>query len=93
LTFTFVTGGIESAIQQAGAAAGDRDVTVVGGASTFRQCLNAGLADEIHIDIRPLLLGQGLRLFEHLQAVPIELERMGVTQSSLATHLTFRIIK
>lgn len=51
LTFTFVTDGIESAIEQAKKAAGDRDVTVIGGASTAQQCLKAGLADELHIDI------------------------------------------
>jgi dihydrofolate reductase len=64
LTFTFVTDGIENAIAQARAAAGDKDVTVVGGPSTIRQCLSAGLADELHIDVMPVLLGGGLRLFD-----------------------------
>lgn len=60
---------------QAKAAAGHKDVTVVGGASTIQQCLGAGLADELHIDIMPVLLCGGLRLFEALGAEPIQLER------------------
>ncbi|HBY98525.1 MAG: dihydrofolate reductase family protein [Ardenticatenaceae bacterium] len=92
LTFTFVTDGIESAIRQAKAAAGDKNVTVIGGASTVQQCIHAGLADEIHIDIMPLLLGEGLRLFEDLGAEPIELETTRVIESAGVTHLGFRII-
>jgi dihydrofolate reductase len=65
LTITFVTEGIASAIGQAKVAAGDKDVTVIGGASTAQQCIAAGLADEIWIDIMPVLLSDGLRLFEH----------------------------
>ena len=57
LTFTFVADGIQSAIQQARAAAGDKEVNIIGAASTARQCLQAGLADELHIDIMPVLLG------------------------------------
>jgi dihydrofolate reductase len=93
LTFTFVTDGIESAIRQAKAAAGDKNVTVVGGASTVQQCINAGLADELHIDIKPLLLGEGLRLFEHLGPEPIELEIINVMESPDITHLRFRMVK
>ncbi len=70
LTFTFVTDGIESAIRQAKVAAGDKDVSVIGGARTVQQCLQAGLGDELQIDIRPVLLGEGLRLFEHLSMSP-----------------------
>ena len=90
LTFTFVTDGIDSAIRHAKAAAGDKNVTVVGGASTVQQCLTAGLADELHIDIMPLLLGEGLRLFEHLGSEPIELEGIRVIESPGVTHLRFR---
>ena len=65
LTFTFVTDGIASAIKQAKVAAGAKDVTVIGGASTIQQCLQAGLADELQIDIMPvlrrLLIAQGAR--------------------------------
>src|SRR3990172_2770745 len=71
--FTFVTDGVESAIRQARQAAGDKDV-VVCTASILQQCLNAGLMDEIHIDMAPVLLGSGIRLFDHLGIEPIELE-------------------
>jgi len=93
LTFTFVTDGIESAVEQAKAAAGDKDVTVIGGANTLQQCLRAGLADEIHIDIMPMLLGGGLRLFEHIGTEPIELEKIKVIETPTRTHLRFRIVK
>src|SRR5215469_8011619 len=63
LTVTFVTDGIQSAIEQAKAAAGDKHVMVVGGANTAQQCLRAGLVDEIHIGIVPIFLGEGLRFF------------------------------
>jgi dihydrofolate reductase len=93
LTFTFVTDGVESAIEQAKRAAGDKDVTAIGGANTGQQLLKAGLVDEIHIDIMPVLLGEGLRLFEHLGAEPIELEKIGVTEGPMRTSLKFRVIK
>ena len=93
LTFTFVTDGIESAIQKAKAAAGDKDVTVVGGASTAQQCLRAGLADELQIGIVPILLGEGLRFFEHLDSEQIELEQIGVMESPGRTDLRFRIVR
>jgi dihydrofolate reductase len=93
LTLTFVTDGIKSAIQQARAAAGDRNVTVIGGASTAQQCIQAGLVDEIHIDVRPVLLGAGLRFFEHLETVQVELERSRVIESSDFTQLEFRVVK
>lgn len=93
LTFTFVADGIESAIAKANAAAGQRYVTVIGGASTAQQCLRAGLVDEIHIGLRPVLLGAGLRLFEHPEARAIELQRMQVTESATGTELRFRVVK
>jgi dihydrofolate reductase len=93
LTFTFVTDGIESAIRQAKAAAGDKNVTVVGGASTFQQCITAGLADELHIDMMPVLLGEGLRLFESLRAEPIELELIRVAESLRTIGLRFRVAR
>ena len=94
LTFTFVTDGIKSAIGQAKAAAGDKDVTVIGGANTAQQCLNAGLADELHIDIMPVLFGGGLRSFEEVDAQQIKLERITVMQlPGGRTHLRFRIVK
>jgi dihydrofolate reductase len=93
LTFTYVTDGIESAINQAKIAAGDKNVTIVGGASTAQQCLRAGLFDELHIDLRHILLGEGLRFFDDIGATPIELENIGVSESPGATHLTFRVVK
>lgn len=94
LTFTFVTDGIESTIQQAKAAAGDKDVNVIGATSTARQCLHAGLADELHVDIMPVLLGGGLRSFEGAGAEQIQLERIKVMELPQGrTHLEFRILK
>lgn len=90
--FTFVTDGVESAIRQAKEAAGDKDV-VVCTASILQQCLNAGLMDEIHIDVVPLLLGKGVRLFDHLSIEPIELERIRVIEAPGVTHLGFRVVK
>ena len=94
LTFTFVTDGIESAVGQAKAAAGDKDIAVIGGASTAQQCLKAGLADELHIDIMPVLLCGGLRLFEDIGTEQIQLERMkGMESPAGRTHLRFRVVK
>jgi len=94
LTFTFVTDGIESAIEQAKAAAGDKDVTVIGAANTAQQCLNAGLANELHVDIMPVLLGGGLRPFDNVDAQQIKLERIDVMELPAGrTHLEFRIVK
>jgi dihydrofolate reductase len=94
LTFTFVTDGIESAIQQAKAVAGEQDVTIIGGARTAQQCLKAGLADELHIDIMPVLLCGGLRLFEAGDTEQIQLSRMRVIELPAGrTHLRFRVEK
>jgi len=90
--FTFVTDGVESAIRQAKKAAGDKDV-VVCTASILQQCLNAGLMDEIHIDVAPLLLGKGVRLFDHLDIDPVTLERIRVIEAPGVTHLGFRVVK
>ena len=93
LTFTFVTDGIESAIAQAKAAAGDKHVMVIGGANTAQQCLRAGLVDEIHIGIVPVLFGEGLRFFEPLGNEQMELERTRVFESPTRTDLWFRVVK
>jgi dihydrofolate reductase len=90
--FTFVTGGVESAVEQARAVAGDKNVAV-GAASIAQQCIRAGLLDEIHVDLVPVLLGGGVRLFEHLGAEPIELESPRVIAARGVTHLTFRVVK
>ena len=93
LSFTFVTDGIESAIEKAKAAAGDKYVTVIGGANTAQQCIQAGLLDEIQIGIVPVLLGEGLRLFEHIGTEQIELESTRVIESPGRTDLRFRVVK
>ena len=93
LTFTFVTDGVESTIKRAKIAAGDKDVTIVGGADIATQCLNAGLVDEIHMDIMPVLFGNGLRPFENINEKVITLEKMSIFESPVRTHLRFRVIK
>jgi len=94
LTLTFVTDGIESAIKQAKVAAGDKDVTIIGAANTTRQCIGARLTDELHIDIMPVLLGGGLRLFEDNGMEPVQLERLKVMElPGGRTHLRFRFVK
>jgi dihydrofolate reductase len=94
LTFTFVTDGLESAIRQAKVAAGDKDVNIIGASSTAQQCLKAGLADELHVDIMPVLLCGGLRLFENISAKQIQLERIKVMElPGGRTHLRFRFLK
>ncbi len=90
--FTFVTDGIESAVEQAKALAGEKDVAV-GAASIVQQCMRAGLLDEIHIDLVPVLLVGGVRLFDHLGRTPIELESTRVIEAPGVTHLTFRVLK
>ena len=90
--FTFVTDGVESAVEQAQAVAGDKNVAV-GAASIVQQSLKAGLLDEVHLDMVPILLGDGVRLFDRLGATPIELERTRVIEAPGVTHLTFRVVK
>ena len=90
--FTFVTDGLESALEQAKAVAGDKDVGV-GAANLVQQCIRAGLLDEIHVDLVPVLLGDGVRLFDHLGPEPIELESTRVIEGAGVTHLTFRVVK
>ena len=90
--FTFVTDGLESAIEQAKAVAGEKDVGVIG-ASLVQQCIRAGLLDEIHVDLVPVLLGDGVRLFDHLGTDPIELESTRMLEGAGVTHLTFRVVK
>ena len=90
--FTFVTDGVGSAVEQAKAVAGDKDVAV-GAASIAQQCIRAELLDEIHLDLVPVLLGEGVRLFDRLGTGPIELERTEVVEAPGVTHLTFRVVK
>jgi dihydrofolate reductase len=89
-SFTFVTDGLEAALEQARAAAGDRDVHVAGGASAIQQCLNAGLLDELQVHVVPVLLGGGTPLFDGLDE-PFELEATRVICSPAVTHLRLAI--
>ncbi|MGH3037642.1 MAG: dihydrofolate reductase family protein [Gaiellaceae bacterium] len=91
-TFTFVTDGVESAVEQARAAASGKDVGIGGGASVAQQCLRAGLLDELQIHVAPLLLGGGLRLFEDVGEL-IELEPTRVVESPGVTHLRYRVVR
>jgi dihydrofolate reductase len=90
--FTFVTEGVESAVEQAKEAAGEKDVAV-GAASIVQQCIRAGLLDEIHIDLVPVLLGDGVRLFNNLGDGQVELERTEIIEAPDVTHMTFRVIR
>jgi dihydrofolate reductase len=80
-TFTFVTQGIEAALEQARAAAGDRDVQIGGGGATAQQYLRAGLVDEINLHVAPLFLGDGVRLFDRVADATEGLECTRVVQS------------
>lgn len=94
LTFTFVTDGIKSAVKQAKAAAGDKNVTIIGSSSTTQLCIRAGLADELHIDIIPVFLKSGFPPFEDIGNKLIKLERIkAVELPADRTHLRFRVIK
>jgi dihydrofolate reductase len=90
--FTFVTEGLQSAVEQAKAIAGYKDVGVIG-ASLVQQCIRAGLLDEIHVDLVPVVLGDGVRLLDHLGTEPIELESTRVVEGAGVTHITFRVVK
>jgi dihydrofolate reductase len=92
-TFTFVTDGIESALEQARAAAGDADVAVAGGAEVIQQALRTGCVDEIQLHVAPLLLGGGARLFDgELPDAPRTLERVRVVESPTGvTHAKYRV--
>jgi dihydrofolate reductase len=91
-TVHFVTDGIESAVKQARAAAGRKNVGVHG-ADTIQQLLNAGLVDELSIDIAAVLLGSGVRLFDHLEDTPAVLGNPTVTAGVGVTHLRYPVRK
>lgn len=93
LTFTFVTDGIEAAIAQAIVAAGDKAVSVVGGAALIQDLLLAGLVDELHIDVIPVFLGDGLRFFDNPALERIQLEKIGAEEVGLRSSLRYRVVK
>lgn len=90
-TFHFVTDGIESALKQAKAAAGDRNIAIAGGANTVNQYLAAGVIDELWLHIAPTTIGSGARLFE---GVPnLKLEPMEIGGTKLVTHIRYKVLK
>jgi dihydrofolate reductase len=91
-TFTFVTDGIESALEQAKEAAGDQDVYIGGGASIINQYLAAGLVDEIEVHVSPLILGGGERLFDGV-GPDLKLEQLRAVEAPGVAHLKYRVVK
>jgi dihydrofolate reductase len=92
-TFNFVTDGIESALEQARTAAGDKDVALGGGANVAQQYLKAGLIDQLQIHLVPVFLGAGERLFDTIAAGEVELECTGVVEAPGVTHLAYRVLR
>jgi dihydrofolate reductase len=90
--YTFVTEGVERAVEMAGPAAGDKGVSVMG-ASIVQQCLRAGLLDEMVINLVPVVLGRGVRLLDGLELGSVELELVRVVDAPGVTHLTYRVVK
>jgi len=90
-TFTFVTDGIESALAQAKEAAAGKDVSLGGGADVAQQYLAAGLLDELQLNVVPVLLGEGTRLFANLGDADVELEQVQVVEAPGVTHIKYRI--
>ena len=90
-TFTFVTDGIESALEQAKETAGEKDVRIAGGANVVQQFIEAGFVDELQIHLAPVLLGDGVRLFDHIDREPVGLENTQVIDSPKVTHLGYRV--
>jgi dihydrofolate reductase len=93
LSVTFVTDGIENAVERAKTAAGDKYVVSIGGADTAHQLLNAGLVDELQVDIMPILLKRGLRFFDYLKGEAVELEKIKVREVGPRTSIRFRVLK
>ncbi|MCC6176130.1 MAG: dihydrofolate reductase family protein [Chloroflexi bacterium] len=90
-TFHFVNDGIETALDRAREAAGDRDVRVAGGGATILAYVNAGLIDELSIALSPVLFGSGIRLFEGVDAGRVALEPVRAEPTQRVTHLTYAV--
>lgn len=90
-TFTFVTDGVTSAVEQAREAAGDQDVQVAGGANAVQQCLDAGPLDELQIHLAPVVLGAGVRLCDGIDAEEVRLEPTRVVDSPAVTHVRYSV--
>lgn len=91
--FHFVTDGIESAYAQARSVAGGRPISIAGGASCARQAIRAGLVDEIDLQVNPVIIGSGERLFDGLPAGGPTLELVRVLEPPGVAHLRFRVIR
>jgi len=91
-TYTFVNDGIESALEQAKVAAGEKNVLIAGGANAVQQYVRAGLVDELQIHVAPLLLGGGTRLFDDIGPEHVQLETTRVVESPAVTHLRFGFV-
>jgi dihydrofolate reductase len=91
-TFHFVTDGIESALEQAQAAAGDKTVQIAGGADVIQQYLKAGVVDEFQVHIAPILLGGGVRLLDGLGNDEIKIELVRTEGSPFVTHVKYRVL-
>lgn len=92
-TFTFLSGDIAEAAGRANAAAGEKAVQIVVGPNVIGQLLRAGRVDELHIDVMPVLLGAGLRLFDIAGAASIRIEKTGVEEAGQRTGLRFRVVR
>jgi dihydrofolate reductase len=92
-SFFFVTDGIESALAQAKELAGRQDIRLGGGANVAQQYLAAGLIDELQLDLVPVLLGAGTRLFENLDGAEVKLEPLSVVDAPGVTHLRYRALR
>ncbi len=92
-TFTFVTDGIESALEQAKEAAGGKDVSLGGGADAAQQYLAAGLLDEVTLNVVPILLGSGTRLFDNLDGADVRFEQVRAIDAPGVAHLEYRVLR
>ncbi len=90
-TFIFIADGIEAALSQAKAVAGERNVAIAGGAQTVNQYLSAGLLDELWLHIVPVIIGSGARLFEGVPG--LTLEPIALSGTPLVTHIRYRVLK
>lgn len=89
--FTFVNDGIKTAVELARKAAGGKHVGIGGGADICRQALEANVVDEMELQLVPVILGAGIRLFDHLQGTPVRLEPVRARESRYATHLRYTV--
>jgi len=90
-TFTFVTGGLDEALREARAAAGQKHVIVMGGADVLRQCFDAGIVDELALTIAPILIGSGKRLFDGIASADLGFAPAAAIESPFATHIRYRV--